>query len=387
MAIYSLQVKIISRGQGHSATAAAAYRARALILDERTGQTHDYSRMKNEAVFTGIYAPQDAPAWAIDRQLLWNAVEKAEKRKDAQVARDLTIALPHELTPEQNRWLVQDFVRENFTRKGYVADVAIHAPSEEGSVLNIHAHIMVTMRVLGAENFAATKDRTMNSKEYLQGLRQSWEYQVNRHLERHGHAARIDHRSFKDQGIEYREPTIKMGKAASAAERKGHTTERGERQKKIAIRNRRVEELLRELAELQQQNRIAARFKKSRNESKNPSFVDSPHLVRSSSSVRHYARLIEDTPRQDTGEAVDRQARAEVRRITSASHHDRQEQQREAWRQIADAVMRHSTRNVSHTEEIRKAQAGLRAERKAGNRSGVQAWLRHLWQLHGNQHG
>jgi hypothetical protein len=103
--------------------------------------------------------------------------------------------------------------------------------------------------------------------------------------------------------------------------------------------------------------------------------------------VRHYARLIDDTPRQDTSAAVNRQARAAAWRITSASYHDRQEQQREAWRHIADAVTRHSTHNASHTEEIRKAQAGLHAERKAGNRSGVQAWYRLLQQLHGNQHG
>jgi hypothetical protein len=103
--------------------------------------------------------------------------------------------------------------------------------------------------------------------------------------------------------------------------------------------------------------------------------------------ARHYARLMDDTPRQDTSAAVNRQARAEAWRITSASYHDRQEQEREAWRHIAAAVTRHSTRNVSHTEEIRKAQAGLRAERKAGNRSGVQAWYKLLQQLHGNQQG
>jgi hypothetical protein len=115
-----------------------------------------------------------------------------------------------------------------------------------------------------------------------------------------------------------------------------------------------------------------------------------PRMVQppQSRGVRHYARLIEDTtPRQDTSAAVNRQARAAARSLTRATHADQQAQEREAWRHIADAVTRHSTRNVSHTEEIRKAQAGLRAERKAGNRSGVQAWLRHLCQLHGNQQG
>lgn len=261
MAIYSFNASVISRGQGYTATAAAAYRARCLIRDERTGLVHDYSRMSNEAVFTGIFAPKDAPAFVHDRAALWNAVERSEKRKDAQVARDLKIALPHELTPEQNRWLVQDFVQQ-FTRKGYVADVAVHAPSEHGDDRNIHAHIMLTMRTLGADGFAATKDRAMNSKEHLQELRQSWEKLANRHLERHGHTERIDRRTLKAQGLD-REPGLHMGKDATAALRRGTTTERGERQAAIKTRNRTAEELLRELAELQQYNGIAAQFKEN----------------------------------------------------------------------------------------------------------------------------
>lgn len=262
MAIYSLNVSIISRGKGYSSTAAAAYRARAVVLDERSGRLHDYSRKAGDVLFAGLYVPQDASDWARDRQQLWNAVEKMEKRKDAQLARDFKIALPHELTPEQNRWLVQDWVRENVTRQGYVADVAIHAPSEHGDSRNVHCHLMATMRPLGAEGFAATKDRAMNSKAQLQEWRESWEKLANRHLERHGHTAHIDRRPLQAQGIE-REPGLHMGKDATAAERKGRTTERGERQKQIQTRNRRAEELLRELAELQQQNGIAAQFKEN----------------------------------------------------------------------------------------------------------------------------
>lgn len=262
MAIYSLNVSVISRKQGYTTTAAAAYRARTVILDERTGQTHDYSRMKNEALFTGIFAPKDAPAWARDRQQLWNTVEQSEKRKDARLARDLKIALPHELTVEQNRWLVQDFVQP-LTRKGYVADVAIHAPSAEGDERNVHVHILLTDRVITPDGFAPTKDRSIQSKEHLQELRQSWEKLANHHLQRHGHAARIDHRSLTDQGMVHRAPTVKMGKAATQMERRGVMSERGEQNNAIKTHNRRAEELLRELAELQQQEGIAAQFKEN----------------------------------------------------------------------------------------------------------------------------
>jgi ATP-dependent exoDNAse (exonuclease V) alpha subunit len=262
MAIFSLNASVISRGKGHSTTAAAAYRARCAIMDERTGQLNDYSRKHGDLAFEGLYAPKDAPAWSIDREQLWNAVERMEKRKDARLARDFKIALPHELTPEQNRWLVQDFVRENFTRKGYVADVAIHAPHEQGDDRNIHAHILVTDRQLTPDGFTATKDRAIQSKDYLQGLRESWEHLANRHLERHGHEARIDHRTLEAQGIE-REPGLHMGKDATAAERHGRTTERGERQDAITARNRTVQELSRELKELQRQQGIAETFAKA----------------------------------------------------------------------------------------------------------------------------
>lgn len=262
MAIYSLNVSVISRGKGYSSTAAAAYRARTVVLDERTGRLHDYSRKADDLLFAGIYVPTDAPPWARDRQQLWNMVEHGEKRKDSQLARDFKIALPSELTPEQNRCLVQDWVRENVTRKNYVADVAIHAPSEHGDARNVHCHIMVTMRTLGTEGFAAAKDRTMNSKAQLQTWRESWEKLANRHLERHDHAARIDRRSLKAQGID-REPAIHMGKEATAAERRGKTTERGERQRAIKTRNRKAEELLKEIADLQQEQGIAAQFKEN----------------------------------------------------------------------------------------------------------------------------
>jgi ATP-dependent exoDNAse (exonuclease V) alpha subunit len=150
---------------------------------------HDYSRKSGELLFQGIYAPKDAPAWAHDRQQLWNHVEAFEKHRRAELAREFNIALPHELTLEQARYAIQDFVRENFTRKGLIADVTIHAPDKRGDQRNIHAHIMVVMRKLDGSEFIRTKERfeTFSEKEEakkaeLEALRENWERIGNRPL-------------------------------------------------------------------------------------------------------------------------------------------------------------------------------------------------------------
>ena len=154
---------MISRGKGQSAIAAAAYRSGDRLRDEQAGEQKFYKARAERIEFTGIMAPKDAPEWAQDRNALWNHAERAEKRKDAQLAREIEIALPHELTDEQREWLVKDFAREAFVRKGYAVDIAIHAPEETSDERNHHAHLMVTMRTLGADGFAAKKDRSMNT--------------------------------------------------------------------------------------------------------------------------------------------------------------------------------------------------------------------------------
>ena len=235
MAIYHLSAKVMSRGKGHSAVAAAAYRSRSSLQDERTGEIHDYSRKADEALFVGIYAPKDAPDWTRDRAQLWNHVEAFEKRRDAQLAREFEIALPHELTLEQNRYALQDWVRDNFTRKGLIADVAIHAPGQGGDQRNTHAHIMVVTRKLDGSEFAAAKERTADMAERkaeLENLRTSWERIGNRHLERHGHAPTLDRRTLLAQGVD-RPPTVHLGKDATALERQGVETELGEHNRTI----------------------------------------------------------------------------------------------------------------------------------------------------------
>lgn len=239
MAIFHLSAGIHSRAKGHSAIAGAAYRARTTMTDERTGERHDFSRRAADVLFQGVYAPADAPDWTRDRSQLWNHVEAFEKRRDAQLAKVFDIALPHELSLEQNRRLLQDWIRENFTRKGLVADAVIHGPDRASDPRNIHAHVAVMLRKLDGTEFSAKKERTASNDERkaeLEAQRASWEKLANRHLERAGLDVRIDRRTLKEQGIEA-EPTKHLGPTATALERDGIASELGNANREIAQRN------------------------------------------------------------------------------------------------------------------------------------------------------
>src|SRR5271166_4679394 len=236
MAIFHLTAKVISRGKGQSAIASAAYRSGERLRDEQAGEQKFYTARAERILFTGIMAPKDAPEWAHDRNELWNHAERAEKRKDAQLAREFEAALPHEFTEQQREWLVKDFAREAFVRQGYVADIAIHAPDATSDERNYHAHIMVTMRTLGADGFAAKKDRSLNSTEQLDAWREQWAHLANRHLERHGHEERVDHRSLEAQGID-REATVHLGYAAIEMDKRGAQSDRMDALREVLERN------------------------------------------------------------------------------------------------------------------------------------------------------
>jgi ATP-dependent exoDNAse (exonuclease V) alpha subunit len=262
VAIFHLSAKVVSRGAGQSAIAKAAYNSRSKLEDERTGQTKDYSRYGG-VEFSGIFAPKDAPAWASDRQQLWNEVERREdasnRAASAQLAREVVIALPHELTDQQREWLVKDFVREQFTRKGMVADVNIHAPGGEGDQRNHHAHILVTMRSIGPEGFGP-KVRAWNSDAQLEQWREQWELMTNKQLERHGHEARIDRRTLEAQGIE-REPTTHRGPHVDAIERRHNieaenTTQNTDRADELAELRASLSNITRDIAA--ERNELAA---------------------------------------------------------------------------------------------------------------------------------
>ena len=170
MAIYHFSMKIIKRSAGRSATAAAAYRAALDITDERTGEIHRYEN-RGGVLSHDILAPSRAPDWAKESATLWNEVERRENRKDSQLARENVVALPHELSLEQNRSLLHGFVQEAYVRRGMAAQVNIHSAAEEGNERNIHAHVMLTMRGVTRNGFKEKKARNWNEKETLQEWR------------------------------------------------------------------------------------------------------------------------------------------------------------------------------------------------------------------------
>ena len=230
MAIYHLSVKAVSRSAGRTATAAAAYRAGCEITDQRTGEIHDYTR-KGGVESADIVLPDGASDWAIDRAVLWNAAEAAERRKDACVAREFEVALPDELSPAERRRLAVDFAKDMANREGCAVDVAIHAPGKEGDSRNHHAHILRTTRKVGLDGLTDkldTEKAGRNRTADLDAVRTRWAELTNERLRENGIDARVDHRSLKDQGID-REPTSHMGPAVAAMERRGVKTEVGKR--------------------------------------------------------------------------------------------------------------------------------------------------------------
>ncbi|TCA32960.1 Ti-type conjugative transfer relaxase TraA [Rhizobium leguminosarum bv. viciae] len=243
MAIAHFSASIVSRGSGRSAVLSAAYRHCAKMEYEREARTIDYTR-KQGLLHEEFLAPADAPKWVrsltTDRSVagaseaFWNKVEAFEKRADAQLARDLTIALPLELSAEQNIALIRDFVEQHILAKGMVADWVYH--DNPG---NPHIHLMTTLRPLSDDGFGSKKVavigedgqpvRTKSGKilyELWAGstddfnvLRDGWFERLNHHLAIGGVDIRIDGRSYEKQGIDL-EPTIHLGVGAKAIERK-----------------------------------------------------------------------------------------------------------------------------------------------------------------------
>lgn len=219
MAIYHFSAQVIGRSSGRSSVAAAAYRLGVSMDDARTGQRHDYTRKGGVDGWEHM-TPPGAPGAMTDPAQCWNSVEQVEKRQDAQLCRELNMALPRELTPQQMQELTRAWVGKNCVDRGMVATVAWHHLDGE----NPHAHVMLSMRELTPEGWGK-KARDWNSKEVLEQWRESWGQEANKALELAGSQARIDHRSLKDQGLE-QEPQRHMGPKATAIERRGETPAR-----------------------------------------------------------------------------------------------------------------------------------------------------------------
>lgn len=248
MAIYSVQVKSLSRGKGDSATAAAAYRA-GLDLDDPSGTRHNYSR-KTGVLSVDMLAPTDAPAWALDPHQVWAKVEEHETRKNARVAREVLIALPHELTPEQRRDLARDIGQLLVDRYNVAAQVALHAPDKGGDGRNYHAHILITPRVVGADGFGDSAARVLD--EYVAGanelkaIRAAIGERMNKALAVAGVDARVDHRSLHKQKMSAvekgdfkaavaldRPATRHEGKEVTQARRRGTRLQKAERNDRV----------------------------------------------------------------------------------------------------------------------------------------------------------
>lgn len=245
MAICHFAVKVIGKGGGKSSVAAAAYRAGAKLyerdaaalaayrsgqaLEGEGGRCHNYEKKGRAHVrHVEILAPENAPAWMTqDRERLWNSVQAVERRKDAQLCREVQVALPRELSREEHIDMVRSFANQNFVSRGMVADVALHYPKGRDGQEQPHAHIMLTMREVdpaSATGFGK-KERSWNSHDLVPEWRKDWAETASWYLERSGSRERVDHRSLKEQAAEAlanrdfqrlaqvdREPQPKLGK-------------------------------------------------------------------------------------------------------------------------------------------------------------------------------
>ena len=264
IAIFHCPIKIIQRSKGRSAVAAAAYRSGEKLTNEWDGEIHDYTH-KGGIVHREIMLPVHAPSEFSDRSVLWNSVEKIEKSSDAQLAREIEIALPVELSPAAQLALIRSYIKDNFVAAGMCADFAIH---DKGTG-NPHAHIMLTMRPIREDGKWGAKCRKVydldehgqripdgkggwkshredttdwNNRGNAEKWRAAWAACVNQALEAVGRPERVDHRSYKRQGIE-KIPTVHMGPAASQMERRGIATEKGNINREIAADNKLLKEI------------------------------------------------------------------------------------------------------------------------------------------------
>ena len=252
MAQYHCHFQILKRGEGRSAVAGASYRAGEKITNEYDGVTHDYSNRntvnsaayrsgatltteqgntfdysgRSEIVHSEIMLPENAPQEFKNRATLWNAIEKKDKRHDAQLAREADISLPIEMSTEQHIEAIKEYLDENFVSKGIIADFNIH---DDGSG-NPHFHVMLTMRYVDENGFGKRRAEEQGNgyfqaKKRLIEWRKSWADVANKHLERNGFSERIDHRTLEAQGID-REPQKYRGRNYSNIEARKTAKER-----------------------------------------------------------------------------------------------------------------------------------------------------------------
>ena len=271
MAIYHCSIKIIKRSQGRSAVAAAAYRSGENLTNEWDGMTHDYTK-KGGVVHTEIMLPMYAPPAFKDRSVFWNSVENIEKCCNAQLAREIEIALPVELSRKEQIHLVRYYTQNTFVSVGMCADIVLHDKGDG----NPHAHILLTMRPVkedgtwdakclkeydldkhgqrirlkrGAFKSHRVDTTDWNEPNKAEEWREAWAEHTNHALKQYGLSERIDHRSYERQGVE-QIPTVHMGVAATQMERRGISTEKGGVNREVAAQNKLLKEIKARLTRL-----------------------------------------------------------------------------------------------------------------------------------------
>ena len=229
MALYHFSVKAISRADGRSVVACAAYRSGEKLTCEYYGKEQDYTR-KTGVEFTNIYAPENTKSVLLDRSQLWNSVEKAERKKNALLAREFEIAFPSELNAVQRKKMLDELCQNLVKKHGVIVDAAIHAPHADGGSdeRNYHAHIMFTTRAIDPQtgDFSTNKYRDFSrdsGTKTVKHWRESFADLTNKHLEKAGYDVRVDHRSYRDQGIEL-EATQHEGPKVTQLRRRGIET-------------------------------------------------------------------------------------------------------------------------------------------------------------------
>jgi Ti-type conjugative transfer relaxase TraA len=265
-AYYHCSVDSVSRARGRSIVAAAAYRGGEKLIDESTGAVHDFRRRKG-VLEAFIVVPEGAPAWATDRERLWNEANRADQRANGRIATELELALPHELNADQRRDLAERFARGLVEQYGVAVDVALHVPGQGRDHRNHHAHLLVSQRELGPAGFGEVAHRHRVRKKIkgqyreievagiaalttdVARLRLQWANAVNAAYREAGLDLRTDHRSHRDRGLEI-EPTQHLGPSAAGMERRGERSERGELNRDIHARNAERERLKEEAGQV-----------------------------------------------------------------------------------------------------------------------------------------
>ena len=276
MALFHFHATQVKRSAGQSAIASAAYRAGEKLYSEYYGDVSDYTR-KGGVICSEILLPAHAPPEYADRQTLWNAVEKAERGKKAQLAYSFDIALQNEFSLDENIALARQFLLDNFVSRGMTVDFVVHQPDkEDGGISNPHFHVLCPIRPLkddgtwdakqhreyvlyadgnrvkdeaGNDVFNAVPTTNWGRPETLEAWRSAWAELCNTKFAEKGLECRIDNRSFVRQGLDLL-PTVHEGPAVRQMEAKGIRTEKGELNRWIKATNALIRDAKQKIAAL-----------------------------------------------------------------------------------------------------------------------------------------